>query len=483
MGPRLKGGAGVVVLATLLAAVIAAGGPGTGGGDPTPTPSPTATATVTPGQANIWVQFGGGTCAGGRSSTTITFASASSPDRICGDFDTACRAMNAGDLALVMSSSSFQEQTLSSSCNGTSGNIKRICVAPGETVTITDGGAVNWDNADYVWVCGKGWGPWVDNNFGVFRWEAPHENNASATSVQPGTTGSGMDGWEVDGNDVGGDADTTACKPVAGQNVKCATQWAYLKGSTSFTISRSDMCCNNDKGIYPEHTGTAANTNVLIEKNRMHDQAQLTITVGDGAHYECIYNNGSHGLTVRQNWFEGCRSTGAMNTTCIGGCLSAGDAPTNLLFENNIVGSTYIATSFDEHSPAIDGGLQLTGYYRIYNNLIKNGVATYNNGVTSIVGNVMGPAAGGCGSAGASWSYNLRPGGSTCGTGDQISANVFTNNAFYADSARATSGNYCPSASSPTIGAGPPSTATAVDYLGRSRNDGDPDAGPYEGTC
>ena len=53
------------------------------------------------GLANIWVENGAGTCTGGRSATPISFTSSASPDRICGSFDLAWDAMNAGDTARI----------------------------------------------------------------------------------------------------------------------------------------------------------------------------------------------------------------------------------------------------------------------------------------------------------------------------------------------------------------------------------------------
>lgn len=54
-----------------------------------------------PTTANIFVENGAGTCAGGRSSTLISYASSASPDRRCGSFDQANDAMNSGDIAIV----------------------------------------------------------------------------------------------------------------------------------------------------------------------------------------------------------------------------------------------------------------------------------------------------------------------------------------------------------------------------------------------
>lgn len=85
-------GYGRVVAATVVIAAGVAGvrltNDGSGGGAPA-------------GTANIWIENGGGACAGGRSNTPIAYAAASSPDRICGTFDAAWDAMNSGDTARV----------------------------------------------------------------------------------------------------------------------------------------------------------------------------------------------------------------------------------------------------------------------------------------------------------------------------------------------------------------------------------------------
>lgn len=78
---------GLVVMATLVAAIELAGGPGTGGGGSQ--------------LANIYVVAGGGLCAGGRSATEIDYASSASPDRRCGDLETALDEMSAGDTAVI----------------------------------------------------------------------------------------------------------------------------------------------------------------------------------------------------------------------------------------------------------------------------------------------------------------------------------------------------------------------------------------------
>ena len=81
---------------------------------PTPTPTPTATPTSTPssGEANIFIEVGAGACAGGRSSTPITYAASASPDRRCGTFDAAWDAMNSGDTAICKAGSyGFQSVT------------------------------------------------------------------------------------------------------------------------------------------------------------------------------------------------------------------------------------------------------------------------------------------------------------------------------------------------------------------------------------
>lgn len=424
--------------------------------------------------ANIWIEQGSGACAGGRSASPIAYSASASPDRRCGDFDTACQAMGNGDLALVKGSTSFAAQTLSSSCNGAVGSPKRICTAPGETVTITDNQAVLWNNSDYVIVCGnaEGWRT-PNTTYGTFRWEATSQNFATGYQFQPGTTGSGAEGTYGDANGYGGDADVTACAPAGGATV-CALNLAYLPGgTTNVTLEDNDWCCNNDKLIFPDNNGTP-NVGLTIKGNYLHDQVKLTVS--GGAHYECIYNNGTDGETIEQNLFNVCRATGAINTTCTGGCASP--YPRNLTIQNNVILSTPEASSDNEHTPGVDGGLQTTGYLRYRNNLSKNGIAIYSNGVNELTGNVL-PSVSTCGSANST--YNIYAVGSCGGTGDQTVAGIFTTDSYYAaGSGRTASLNYAPSATSPTVGAGNPSIVPATDILGCARPVSTVDAGPFE---
>jgi hypothetical protein len=105
---------------------------------------------------------------------------------------------------------------------------------------------------------------------------------------------------------------------------------SYVSAAVNPTLRNMDMCCTpNGTKLLTVDVFRGDTVNFVLEDSVLHDQTQTN----DGDHFECLYLNGTQGITLRRNVFYGCKSTGNLLITRSG---EDADQPARILVEGNV---------------------------------------------------------------------------------------------------------------------------------------------------
>lgn len=382
MTPRLKTGSGTaLLLSTLIAAILLAGGP-SGGGDPTPTPTPTSTASSTPtptagpgGFANVWVAEPGDTCDStpARESSAVERAGVPAGALAC-TIAQATSAANSNDTIGV-----------SAGEHGSTTSYQTTWGASGKTLTYLgeDGAIVNT-------------GP-TKANYNGFNF------NANAT---------------VDNIDASGDY------PIVGlwdNNVEWRN--SRLIGTTTRRDCGSDEPILIEDGSATSYTINARLVNVVVDGIR--GMPSNTGSCGSDAHHveHVRVGRGVGSLLIENVDFKVCQD-GASWNGCGSGHVFITTAPSNTWNPRNITIRNSVFRGTPNNAIQVNANVTAcVGWTIAYNSfdndmIVKDGCASGNS--VTVVGNA-GPRPQTCHS-GFTWTRNVWEWGSgtPCGTDTRV---------------------------------------------------------------